>query len=119
MQSKWKGTCKACGKTWEVGSEIIKVNDHWCIDSSCTQSIANTPKTLGDDPKIPVSQIADEQKITKTTQIAIRLDIEAKRATYGNMSSTEIEQLSKEQQKEMNIAKSVLFKGMVEIYKSV
>lgn len=125
MQSKWKGTCKTCGRTWEAGTEIIKVDDHWCIDSKCsaqmntTEDLGQLTKTAGDDPKIPVSQIADEQKITKTTQIAIRLDVEAKRATYGNMSSSDVEKLPQQQQKDMSIAKSVLFKGMVEIYKAV
>jgi len=92
-----------------------------CVMPDVTTSTPSesTTNTAGDDPKIPISQIADEQKITKTTQIAIRLDIEAKRAAYGNLSSTDLEKLPKDQQKDMSIAKSVLFKGMVEIYKAV
>jgi len=106
---------KWAGKN-EDGSSKFK-----CVMMDVTTSTTSEPttNTAEDGPKIPLSQIADEEKITKTTQIAIRLDVEAKRATYGNMSSSDVEKLSQQQQKDMSIAKSVLFKGMVEIYKAV
>ena len=117
MQSKWKGNCKVCGKSWGVGAEISKINDHWCIDKNCISPEAESTTRKPQTPQ--QTTLTVDVKINKVKDIINALDREAKTVVYGSLTSEEIERFPKEIQKEMSIAKSVLFKGMVEIYKTV
>ena len=43
--SRYAGNCKHCDSVWQAGTNIFKVNDHWCVNPKCTPKMQATDKT--------------------------------------------------------------------------
>jgi len=52
MKSKYSGTCKGCQTSWEVGTEITKVNGVWCSDPN--HHLSQSPNT--DQQSLTISE---------------------------------------------------------------
>ena len=94
--SRFSGTCKHCEAQWAAGTNIFKVNSHWCVNPKCVpkmQSADNTEKKSNEDkPTVPTPEQEAQLKELKYDGLPPRTRYEAA------IAITEMQQRQKEKQ---------------------